>query len=106
MQLREEVKFRLLGSRPWTVVIEELEREVEKLDDKVARAAALFELGEACEELLLQKDRARLFYQAAFKLHPRDLRALRAATRIYFELGNLEMVATLLAAELKMTEDG
>ena len=44
-------------------------------------------------------------YQAAFKLSPSDARALERARAIYREMGNLEMVATLLGLELKVTTD-
>src|SRR5262245_18446778 len=44
-------------------------------------------------------------YQAAFKLSPQDARALERARSIYREMGNLEMVATLLGLELKVTQD-
>src|SRR5262245_3871912 len=105
MQLREEVKQRLRSARSWSVVIEELEREVEKVEDKKARAAALVELGEVCEDLFLRKDRAKEHYQAAFRLNPNDARALGRAREIYLEMGDLEMVATLLGVELKITGD-
>ena len=51
MELRTELKHRLRSSRNWPSLIEELEREVEKIEEKAARAAKLFELGEICEEL-------------------------------------------------------
>ncbi len=44
-------------------------------------------------------------YQAAFKLTPQDVRPLERARRIYWEMGNLDRVATLLGLELKVTED-
>src|SRR5689334_25379376 len=102
MELRTELKQRLRTARSWPGLIEELEREVEKVEPKEARAAKLFELGEICEELFLRKDRAMVHYQAAFKLSPSDARALERARRIYREMGNLDMVATLLGLELKV----
>jgi tetratricopeptide (TPR) repeat protein len=105
MELRPVVKQRLRSARNWPSLIEELEREVEKVEAKEARAAALFELGEVCEDVFLRKDRAMVHYQAAFKLNPQDTKALDRARRIYREMGNLEMVATLLGLELKVTQD-
>ncbi len=105
MELRLEVKQRLRSARSWPGLIEELERETEKVEPKDARAARLFELGELCEDLFLRKDRAMVHYQAAFKLSPSDARALERARSIYREMGNLEMVATLLGLELKVTTD-
>src|SRR3954470_644244 len=101
MELRQEIKQRLRTARNWPGLIEELEREVEQVEPKEARAARLFELGELCEEVFLRKDRAMVHYQAAFKL-AQDLRALEKARHIYREMGNLEMVATLLNLALKV----
>ncbi|HZS42590.1 MAG TPA: hypothetical protein VFF06_37425, partial [Polyangia bacterium] len=105
MELRLEIKQRLRSARSWPSLIEELEREVEQIEPKEAKAARLFELGELCEDLFLRKDRAMVHYQAAFKLSPQDARALERARQIYREMGNLEMVATLLGLELKVTQD-
>src|SRR5436309_11920960 len=105
MELPPEIRQRLRSTRSWPGLIEELEREVEQVEPKEAKAARLFELGELCEDLFLRKDRAMVHYQAAFKLSPSDARALERARRIYREMGNLEMVATLLGLELKVTTD-
>src|SRR5260370_15288102 len=105
MELRLEIKQRLRSARSWPSLIEELEREVEQVEPKEAKAARLFELGEICEDLFLRKDRAMVHYQAAFKLQPQDARALERARRIYREMGNLDMVATLLQLELKITQE-
>src|SRR5260370_29416600 len=105
MELRLEIKERLRWARSWPSLIEELEREVEQVEPKEAKAARLFELGELCEDVFLLKDRAMVHYQAAFKLSPQDARALERARQIYREMGNLEMVATLLGLELKVTTD-
>ncbi|MFI5289863.1 MAG: hypothetical protein ACHQ17_09450, partial [Polyangia bacterium] len=78
---------------------------VEQIEGKEQKAAKLFELGELCEDLFLRKDRAMVHYQAAFKLSPQDARALERARQIYREMGNLDMVSTLLGLELKVTTD-
>src|SRR4051812_7485011 len=105
MELRQEIRQRLRSARNWPGLIEELEREVEQVEPKEAKAARLFELGELCEDLFLRKDRAMVHYQAAFKLSPSDARALERARQIYREMGNLEMVSTLLGLELKVSTD-
>src|SRR3954468_15030503 len=105
MELRQDIKQRLRTARSWPTLIEELEREVEQLSEKDVKAQRLFELGQLCEDLFLRKDRAMVHYQAAFKLSPSDARALERARQIYREMGNLEMVATLLGLELKVTQD-
>ncbi|HEX8953252.1 MAG TPA: hypothetical protein VF945_15465, partial [Polyangia bacterium] len=105
MELRQDIKQRLRTARSWPNLIEELEREVDQLAEKEIKAQRLFELGQLCEDLFLRKDRAMVHYQAAFKLSPSDARALERARAIYREMGNLEMVATLLGLELKVTTD-
>src|SRR5215471_3370161 len=105
MELRLEIKQRLRSARSWPGLIEELEREVDRIEQKEAKAARLFELGEVCEDIFLRKDLAMVHYQAAFKLSPQDPRPLARARQIYRETGNLDMVATLLELELKVTQD-
>src|SRR5437870_4984029 len=105
MQLRQEVKLRLRSSRPWSAVIEEVERDINQVEGKEERAAALYELGEVCEDFLLRKDRAMVHYQAAFNLNPQDTKPLARAREIYRESGNLQMVAALFGRELKLTQD-
>jgi len=105
MQLREQVAKRLRNARTWAGLLEELEKEIEHIEGKENRAAALFELGEVCEEIFLRKDRAMAHYQQAFKQNPAQTRALTRARQIYREMGNLEMVATLLGLELKVSPD-
>src|SRR5260221_3379482 len=105
MELRPDVKQRLRSARSIPSLIEELEREVDRVDGKEQKAAKLYELGEMCEDLFLRKDRAMVHYQAAFKLNPSETKSLERARRIYREMGNLEMVATLLGLELKVSQD-
>ena len=105
MDLFQEVKHRLRGARPWSSVIEELEAEANRVEGREARSDALYRLGELCEDFFLRKDRAMVHYQAAFKLNPQSTNALGRARQIYREMGNREMVATLLGLELKVTQD-
>ena len=86
-------------------MLEDLEKETERIEGKENKAAALFELGELCEEFFLRKDRAMAHYQQAFKQNPQQTRALTRARLIYREMGNLEMVATLLGLEIKVSSD-
>ena len=105
MSLREQVAKRLRSARNWAGLLEDLEKEIERIEGKENKAAALFELGEICEEFFLRKDRAMAHYQQAFKQNPQNTRALTRARQIYREMGNLEMVATLLGLELKVSAD-
>ncbi|MCA9664794.1 MAG: tetratricopeptide repeat protein, partial [Myxococcales bacterium] len=97
-----EIKQRLLTSRNWLGLIEELEAEVEQVSDRQQKSKRLYALGQACEELFLRKDKAMVNYQKAFKLFPQDVRPLVRARNIYREMGNLKMVAKLMDFQLKV----
>jgi tetratricopeptide (TPR) repeat protein len=100
-----EIKQRLRSSRNWLGLIEELESEAEKLEERKDKAHRLYVIGQACEELFLRKDKAMVNYQKAFKLFPQDARPLVRARTIYHEMGNLRMVAKLLEFQLKVVTD-
>ena len=100
-----EIKQRLLNTRDWLSLIEELEAEADQIDDREQRSKRLYVVGQACEKLFLRKDRAMVNYQKAFKLHPHDARPLVRARQIYREMGNLKMVAKLMDFQLKVVTD-
>ena len=100
-----EIKQRLRSSRNWLGLIEELEADAEKLEERKDKAHRLYVIGQACEELFLRKDKAMVNYQKAFKLFPQDTRPLVRARTIYHEMGNLRMVAKLLEFQLKVVTD-
>ena len=100
-----EIKQRLRSSRNWMGLIEELEQEAERLEDKQEKSHRLYVLGQACEELFLRKDKAMVSYQKAFKLFPQDTRSLVRARLIYQEMGNQRMVAKLLEFQLKVVQE-
>jgi len=106
MQLRPEIRDRLRRSRDWTTAIDELESELETIEDTAQRSELLFELAQLSEEVFPERDRALAIYQRAWKLHPENLKALRRAREVYFELGRLEMVAKVGQLELKSSADG
>ena len=99
-----EIKQRLLTSRNWLGLIEELEAEVEQVSDRQQKSKRLYALGQACEELFLRKDKAMVNYQKAFKLFPQDVRPLVRARNIYREMGNLKMVAKLMDVQYQAAE--
>ncbi len=105
MELRTDIKRRLRGSRDWTAVIEELERELELVEGAEDKSEQLFELGQACEEIVPDRDRALAMFQKAWKLNPANIKALSRARAIYREMGRLEMVAKLGELELKTNPD-
>src|SRR5262249_23757787 len=106
MELRSDIKRRLRSARDFLGLIDTLEREAEAVASQTERSQRLFELGEACEEIFLRKDRAVAKYQKAFKINHKNTLAFRRARAIYHEMANLAMVAKLCEIELKLTQDG
>ncbi len=105
-----------LPERPesWLAVRTAYERtdnwlEFAVLMDKVAEALrgdqlkvlALMEAGNVWENRLNRPIKAMENYQAAFRLEPGSVKALRAARRIYAKLGKWDMTVRLLQQELK-----
>ncbi len=83
-----------------------LERETRALGD-VPEAALLFhELGLLWEDPLRNPRNAASAFQAAYRLAPRFVENLRAARRIFSEVGNWQLMLQLLDAELEATEPG
>lgn len=81
-----------------------LEREARAMG-AVPTAALLFhEIGLLWEAPLKHPRNAAVAYQQAFKLAPRFLANIRAARRLFAEVGNWQMVVTLLDAELSASE--
>jgi hypothetical protein len=81
-----------------------LEREARALGAD-PRAALLFhEIGLLWESPLKHPRHAAVAYQAAYKLSPRFLANIRAARRLFSEVGNWMMVLQLLEAELQASD--
>ncbi len=81
-----------------------LEREARALGNEAAAALLFHEIGLLWESPLRHPRNAAVAYQQAFKLAPRFLANIRAARRLFAEVGNWQMVVTLLDAELSATE--
>ncbi|MBL8924083.1 MAG: tetratricopeptide repeat protein [Myxococcaceae bacterium] len=81
-----------------------LEREARAIGNQPAAALLFHELGLLWESPLKHARNAAVAYQAAFKLAPKFLANIRAARRLFSEVGNWQMVAQLLDAELQATE--
>jgi tetratricopeptide (TPR) repeat protein len=79
-----------------------LEREARALSASDPQAAALLfhELGLLWEETLKNPRNAAVAFQNAYKLAPRFLVNIRAARRLFADVGNWQMVLQLLEAEL------
>jgi cellulose synthase operon protein C len=84
-----------------------LEREARALSAADPQAAALLfhELGLLWEETLKNPRNAAVAFQNAYKLAPKFLVNIRAARRLFADVGNWQMVIQLLDAELAGTEE-
>lgn len=90
----EEARLRIIA----------LEREARAIGNQPGAALLFHEMGLLWETSLRHARNAAVAYQAAFKLAPRFLANIRAARRLFSEVGNWQMVAQLLDAELQSTE--
>lgn len=81
-----------------------LEREARALGTSSGAALLFHEMGLLWETPLRHPRNAAVAYQSAFKLAPRFLANIRAARRLFAEVGNWVMVVQLLDAELSATE--
>jgi len=83
------------------------EREARALSSTDPQAAALLfhELGLVWEETLKNPRNAAVAFQNAYKLAPKFLVNIRAARRLFADVGNWQMVLQLLEAELTGTEE-
>ncbi len=81
-----------------------LEREVRAMGSVPASALLFHEMGLLWEAPLKHARNAAVAYQSAFKLAPRFLANIRAARRLFAEVGNWVMVVQLIDAELQATD--
>src|SRR4051812_7359107 len=82
-----------------------LDREAKGLGVEPAAALLFHEMGLLWEHPLKHPRNAAIAYQAAYKLAPKFLANIRAARRLFAEVGNWQMVVTLLDAELNANEN-
>lgn len=81
-----------------------LEKEARAMGGVPAAALLFHEMGLLWETPLRHPRNAAVAYQQAFKLSPRFLANIRAARRLFAEVGNWVMVVTLLDAELAASD--
>jgi tetratricopeptide (TPR) repeat protein len=81
-----------------------LEREARAMGAVPAAALLFHEMGLLWESPLKHARNAAVAYQQAFKLAPRFLANIRAARRLFAEVGNWMMVVTLIDAEFAATD--
>lgn len=80
--------------------IAQLEREAKALGPEPAAAILFHEIGLLWESPLKHPRNAAVAYQAAYKLNPMLVANIRAARRLFSEVGNWVMVVQLLDAEI------
>jgi tetratricopeptide (TPR) repeat protein len=76
-----------------------LEREVKALGDDPAAGLLFHEMGLLWEDPLKNPRNAAVAFQHAYRLNPKCLPNLRAARRLFTDVGNWQMVVQLLEAE-------
>jgi|APLak6261679142_1056127.scaffolds.fasta_scaffold00164_20 tetratricopeptide (TPR) repeat protein len=81
-----------------------LEREARAMGAVPAASLLFHEIGLLWEAPLRHPRNAAVAYQQAFKLSPRFLANIRAARRLFAEVGNWVMVVTLIDAELAASD--
>lgn len=93
------------GFGNWRELVEHLERQAEHLEMPQERSEAHLRIGEIWERYFLEKAKAVLHYQQAFKQDPTSAEALCRARRVYREMGKARMIAQLANLELKLVRD-
>ena len=82
-----------------------LEREAKALGADPSSAALFHEIGLLWEDPLKNPRNAAVAFQNAYKLAPRFLTNIRAARRLFSDVGNWQMVLQLLDAEIAASEE-
>ncbi|MFL5319560.1 MAG: Adventurous gliding motility protein K, partial [Myxococcaceae bacterium] len=82
-----------------------LDREAKALGNDPSAAMLFHQIGLLWEDPLKNPPNAAVAYQKAYKLAPRFLANIRAARRLFADVGNSQMVVQLLEAELAAAED-
>ncbi len=102
-----QLKKRLKEMGRWDEYLETLELElqvVSKDPGRQRRVSALhLEVGTLLEERFGQQDKAMYHYQQAVRADSQNTEALTAARRLYQVMGEWNMVARLLTAEIRVT---
>ena len=81
-----------------------LEKEARAMGNVPAASLLFHEMGLLWESPLRHARNAAVAYQQAFKLSPRFLANIRAARRLFAEVGNWVMAVTLIDAELAASD--
>jgi hypothetical protein len=92
----------LLGVASWKQEIQEAEARAEVGGTPQSVCAAKLEVARLWEGRFLQKAKAIVSFQLAYKADPQSREALSNARRIYWEMGRLPTVDKLAAIELDL----
>ncbi|MCP4675420.1 MAG: tetratricopeptide repeat protein [Deltaproteobacteria bacterium] len=93
------------GFLNWKEYILDLEERAAALEDSAESAAIQMDVARVWEDKFLDKGRAILHYQKAFKMDASNADALQAARRLYWEMGRLGTIERLVTLELQLTDD-
>ncbi|WP_395857165.1 Adventurous gliding motility protein K [Cystobacter fuscus] len=85
--------------------IASLEREARALGTEPQAALLFHEMGRLWEDPLKNPRNAAMAYNQAYRIAPRFLSNIRAARRLFADVGNWQMAVQLLEAELNATEE-
>ncbi|MBI4956957.1 MAG: tetratricopeptide repeat protein [Myxococcales bacterium] len=91
-------------AQDWPALAEALERAAGDEADATQKAAHYLKLGRILNEKLLQGPRALKVFQNAWKAEPSNLEPLHEARSVYWELGKLNTVETVLKRSLEASE--
>jgi tetratricopeptide (TPR) repeat protein len=90
----------LEAAREWQAYADALEKVADQEKDAARKAALYLRLGRVLNDKLLQGGRALKHFQTAWKLEPTNIEPLLHARDVYWELGKLKMVETVLRRTL------
>ncbi|HUT79361.1 MAG TPA: tetratricopeptide repeat protein, partial [Polyangia bacterium] len=90
------------GYSSWKEFILHLEGQASEEDDAEARHAVHIRVADLWERKYLQKAKAIVHYQQAFKALPSSLEALALARRVYWELGRIATIERLVGLALEL----
>ncbi len=93
-------------ARDWEGLAEALEQAIEAEQDADTQAGYHLWLGRILRHKLLQAAQGLRHFQTAWKLRPASSEPLAEARAVYWELGKLSMVETVLQRSLEATPDG
>ena len=105
MEMRPELRRRLLRASDVRALVDELEGEADALSGASASAAALFEVAQIAEELVPERERALDLYTRAVDRDPSLQAAHERVRSLARGLGRPELIAELTERQLAQSSD-